>query len=71
MRREEREATFTEYVASRRDRLRRLVLKRAEAGEIHEVALAEGMRTMFQDAVGKVAAGVTSLEEALRVAQLG
>ncbi|MGE3737956.1 MAG: GspE/PulE family protein [Geminicoccaceae bacterium] len=53
------------------DRLRRLILKRAEAGEIHEAALAEGMRTMFQDALDKVAAGVTSLEEALRVAQLG
>jgi general secretion pathway protein E len=53
------------------DRLRRLVLKRAGAGEIHEAALAEGMHTMFQDALDKVAAGVTSLEEALRVAQLG
>jgi len=53
------------------DRLRRLILKHAEAGEIHEAALAEGMRTMFQDALDKVAAGVTSLEEALRVAQLG
>jgi general secretion pathway protein E len=53
------------------DRLRRLILRRAEAGEIHETALAEGMRTMFQDALDKVAVGVTSLEEALRVAELG
>ncbi|MGH8584430.1 MAG: type II secretion system ATPase GspE, partial [Gammaproteobacteria bacterium] len=49
------------------DPIRRLVLKHADAGEIQEAAIAEGMRPMFQDGVGKALQGVTTLEEVLRV----
>jgi general secretion pathway protein E len=49
------------------DGLRRLVLKRAESQEIHRTALQEGMRSMYEDGVRKSIAGVTSLEEVLRV----
>lgn len=43
--------------------LRRLVQTRAPAEAILHVALAEGMRTLRQDGIDKVLAGVTSIEE--------
>ncbi|MCW2239560.1 GspE/PulE family protein [Azospirillum canadense] len=49
------------------DRLRRLVLQRADAGEIQKAAAEGGMRTMYEDGVAKALAGVTSLDEVLRV----
>ena len=49
------------------DPIRRLVLRRAESNEIHRLAASEGMRTMFEDGVGKALAGITTLEEVLRV----
>ena len=45
----------------------RLVLRRAEAREIETAAVEAGMRTMLDDGAAKVAAGLTSLEEVLRV----
>jgi general secretion pathway protein E len=50
------------------DAIRRLVLQHAESQEIHRVAVQEGMRPMYADGVLKAIAGVTSLEEVLRVA---
>jgi len=47
--------------------IRRLVLRHAEATEIQKAAIAEGMRTMFQDGLDKVVAGVTTIDEVLRV----
>jgi len=49
------------------DTFRRLVLRRAEAGELQRVAVEQGMRTMYEDGVRKALAGVTTLEEVLRV----
>ncbi len=49
------------------DPIRRLILKHADAGELQAAAIAEGMRTMFQDGVDKALAGITTLEDVLRV----
>lgn len=51
--------------------LRRLVMQKADAGEIEKQARAEGMRTMYEDGIAKSLAGVTTLEEVLRVTQEG
>jgi general secretion pathway protein E len=47
--------------------VRRLVLRRAEASEIQGAAAAEGMRTMYEDGIRKALAGITTLDEVLRV----
>jgi general secretion pathway protein E len=49
------------------DPVRRQILHHAEATELQRAALATGMRPMFQDGVGKAAAGITTIEEVLRV----
>ena len=51
------------------DPVRRLVMKHATSGEIQDQAVAEGMRTMYFDGLNKCLAGVTTLEEILRVTQ--
>ena len=51
------------------DPLRRLVMQRASEGEIEKQARAEGMRTMYEDGIAKAVAGITTLEEVLRVTQ--
>ncbi|RUL64468.1 type II secretion system protein GspE [Dyella dinghuensis] len=53
------------------DALRRLVMQRADAGEIERQARAEGMRTMYEDGIAKAVAGITTIEEVLRVTQEG
>jgi general secretion pathway protein E len=49
------------------DAIRRLVLSHAESGEIHRTGASEGMRSMYEDGLLKAVAGVTSIEEVLRV----
>ena len=49
------------------DEIRRLVLRREDAGAIHRAAVAGGMRTLYEDGMLKVVRGTTSLEEVLRV----
>ncbi len=49
------------------ERIERLAVERASGGEISAAALEEGMRTLRDDGMAKVADGVTSLEEILRV----
>lgn len=49
------------------DEIARLVLTRAEAREIQRAALAASMRTMAQDGLAKARAGLTTVEEVLRV----
>jgi general secretion pathway protein E len=49
------------------DAIRRLILAHADPREIQRVAVAEGMRTMYEDGLLKVLDGVTSLDEVLRV----
>lgn len=47
--------------------LRDLVLKHAEAREIERAAINEGMETMYQCGLRKVAAGLTTVDEVVRV----
>jgi general secretion pathway protein E len=51
------------------DPLRRLVMRHATSGELQEQAVADGMRTMYQDGLLKCLNGTTTLEEVLRVTQ--
>ena len=51
------------------DGLRRLVMQHATSSEIQELAVTEGMRTMYQDGLLKCLGGVTTVEEVLRVTQ--
>lgn len=49
------------------DRIRDLVLKRTDASGIYRVAREQGMVNMFEDGIVKALAGLTSVEEVLRV----
>ncbi len=48
-------------------KVRDAIMNRANASEIKEIAIKNGMKTMLQDGVNKALAGVTSLEEVLRI----
>lgn len=48
-------------------KIRELVLKRARENEVKQAARDEGMKTLREDGISKVLAGITSLEEVLRV----
>lgn len=47
--------------------VRRLVPRHAEATEIHRAAVEEGMRTLYDDGTMKALAGITTIEEVLKV----
>ncbi len=49
------------------DAIRRLILQRVEARELLRTAVKEGMRTMYDDGMIKALAGMTTVEEVLRV----
>ena len=49
------------------DLIRQLVLRGADANEIQGAAIDAGMRSMYQHGLGKALAGMTSLEEVMRV----
>ena len=49
------------------DSIRQLVLSHADAHEINQAAINAGMRSLYQDGLIKALAGVTSLEEVMRV----
>jgi general secretion pathway protein E len=49
------------------DAVRSQILHRAEATELQRTAVAAGMQPMFQNGIAKVQAGVTTVEEVLRV----
>lgn len=51
------------------DKIAHLILEHSDASTIEKEAVAEGMITMKQDGYLKVLAGVTTIEEVLRVAQ--
>ncbi len=51
------------------DDIRRLILKNADANEIREAARKNGMNTLLEDGVQKIKAGLTTLNELLRVTQ--
>ncbi|CAH2031544.1 type II secretion system ATPase GspE [Trichlorobacter ammonificans] len=46
-----------------------MITRRTPAGEIKEYAIRKGMKTIREDGLAKVAAGITTLEEVLRVTQ--
>ena len=50
------------------DQARRMIMERCDAAAIRAAAVARGMKTMFQDGLGKVFLGETTLEEVFRVA---
>jgi general secretion pathway protein E len=49
------------------DGIRSLIMRHATAGELRAAAVAEGMETMFENGLRKSLAGVTTIEEVLRV----
>jgi general secretion pathway protein E len=49
------------------DDIRRLIMARKEAGEIHKLAIKQGMLTMTDDGFMKALKGLTTLEEVMRV----
>jgi general secretion pathway protein E len=51
------------------EQIRSMVLQHADARDIAKAAIAEGMRTMYEDGLRKVLAGETTLGEVLRVTQ--
>ncbi len=46
-----------------------MIIKRTPAGVIKEYAVSRGMRTLREDGLDKAAAGITTIEEVLRVTQ--
>jgi type II secretory ATPase GspE/PulE/Tfp pilus assembly ATPase PilB-like protein len=49
------------------DEIRKLIMNRGNASEIKSAAIRNGMTTMVEDALFKVTAGLTSVEEVIRV----
>jgi len=49
------------------DRLRSLVMRHANSTDLRAAAVEEGMESMFENGLRKAVAGVTTLEEVLRV----
>lgn len=49
------------------EEIRQLIMSRASAQQIKEVAVNNGMRTMVQDGIEKALKGITTLEEVLRI----
>ncbi len=49
------------------EKIRNLIVQRATSDEIQKAAVAEGMVTMLQDGLDKVASGLTTIEEVIRV----
>ncbi len=47
--------------------IRKLIMDRANASQIKEAAIKNGMKTMIQDGIEKALKGLTSLEEVLRI----
>ncbi len=50
-------------------RIRELAFKGASTQEIRKAAIAQGMRTLYQDGLQKVVNGITTLDEVFRVAK--
>ncbi len=47
--------------------IRKAILTHAEANQLKEIALSEGMKTLLEDGIQKAIDGITTLEEVLRV----
>jgi general secretion pathway protein E len=51
------------------DEIRRGVMRHAGMGELEQLARQAGMRTMYEDGIAKALAGLTTIEEVLRVTE--
>jgi len=51
------------------DEIRRALIEAADANTLRELARSQGMTTLKQDGWRKVQAGITTVEEVLRVAE--
>jgi len=51
------------------DEIRRLIVAKADAGQIKQAAVAKGMTTLKDEGAAKVLAGITTTEEAMRITQ--
>ena len=60
--------TIVEFLVMN-DELRRAVMRHAGMGELEQLARQNGMRTMYEDGLAKALAGVTTIEEVLRVTE--
>jgi len=49
------------------DTIRSLIMRHATAGDLRAAAVSEGMETMFENGLRKSLAGLTTIEEVLRV----
>jgi general secretion pathway protein E len=49
------------------DPVRRMIIARASSQDLHAAAVQHGMRPMYQDGIEKVLAGVTTIQEVVRV----
>lgn len=49
------------------DTIRGMVMRHATSGEVRQQAIADGMQTMYENGLSKAVAGVTTIEEVLRV----
>ena len=50
-------------------KIRQFIFEQKSSTDIRKVAIAEGMKTMYQDGLLKVCRGITTLEEVYRVAK--
>ena len=53
------------------DKVREVILRRGSSNEIKRAALEDGFKTLQDDAIRKVIAGIITVEEALRVVYMG
>jgi general secretion pathway protein E len=51
------------------DDMRRLILRKTDANELRHLAIAQGMTPLSRDGAAKIRAGITTLNEVLRVTQ--
>jgi len=49
------------------DAIRGMVMRHVTSGEVRQQAIAEGMQTMYENGLSKAVAGITTIEEVLRV----
>ena len=49
--------------------IKKKILERSDAGDLQRLAIEKGMQTMYQDGLGKVLQGITTIEEVTRVTQ--
>jgi general secretion pathway protein E len=60
--------TITEFLVMD-DALRAAVMRHAGMGELETLARSAGMRSMYEDGIAKALAGMTTIEEVLRVTE--